>query len=89
MNNLSEVFTKRLAQLGIKKQVDAALVCEAFDKAIIEVFGENGAKNVRAISFRDNVLKVGVTSSSWAQEVSLKQVELKDRKVRLIYKQES
>jgi len=87
MGNLEEVFEKRLSQLGIKKQVDAAMICEAFDKAILEAFGDVGAKNVKAISFKDSILKVGVTSSSWASEISLKRFELMgDKKARIIFR---
>ncbi len=87
MNNIAEIFKKKLNQYGIKKQVDAALVCEAFDNAILEVFGEAGQKNVKAISYKNNVLKVGVTSSAWAQEVSLKQIELLNgEKIKMVYK---
>jgi predicted nucleic acid-binding Zn ribbon protein len=89
MGNLGDVFEKRLSQLGIKKQVDAALVCDAFDKAVLEVFGEKGAKSVRAISFKNDVLKVGVSSSSWANEINLRQKELgKRKKLRIIFKYE-
>ncbi len=77
MGNLGEIFEKRLNQLGIKKQVDAAIVCEEFDEAVAEVFGELGRKNVKAISFKNNCLKVGVTSSAWAQEINLRQLELR------------
>ena len=62
--NISDIFAKRLQKYGIKRQVDAAMICEAFDKAVFEVFGEAGRKNVKAISYKNNVLKVGVTSSS-------------------------
>ncbi|RJO62256.1 DUF721 domain-containing protein [candidate division WS5 bacterium] len=85
--NLADIFQKRLSQLGIKKQVDAALICEAFNDAIMEVFGEKGQKNVKAISYKDNMLKVGVSSSAWAQEVSLRQIELKQSNIiRIKYK---
>lgn len=86
MGNLGDIFEKKLNQLNIKKQVDAAMICEAFDKSILEVFGELGQKNARAISYKNNVLKVGVTSSSWANEISLRQVSLLDGKsIRLVY----
>jgi len=86
MNNLSEIFEKRLNQMGLKRRVDAALVCEAFDKAVLEVFGKAGQRNVKAISFKESVLKVGVTSSSWASEISLRQLELVDgQEFRIIY----
>jgi len=86
MNNLSETFEKKLNQLNIKKQVDAAMICEAFDRSIAEVFGEFGKKNVRTISYKNNVLKVGVTSSSWANEINLKQLEFRNKEiVRIVY----
>ncbi len=89
MNNLGDVFEKKLAQLRIKKQINAALICEAFDKAVAEVFGEQGAKNVKAISYKNNTLKVGVSSSVWASEINLRQLELaEDRSMRFIYKQD-
>ncbi len=85
--NLSGILEKRLNQLGIKKQVDAAMICEEFDKAVYEVFGGLGQKNVRAISYKDNCLKIGVTSSAWANEINLRQLELKnDQNVRVVYK---
>jgi hypothetical protein len=87
MGNLGDIFEKKLKQIGIKRQVDAAMICGAFDDAILEVFGEIGTKNVNAISYRNNTLKVGVTSSSWASEISLRQLELKNQeKMNIIYK---
>jgi len=76
MSNLADIFEKKLKQIGIKKQVDAAMICEAFDKAVFEAFGESGEKNVRAISFQNKTLKVGTTSSAWANEISLKRLDL-------------
>lgn len=87
MGNLGNVFEKRINQLGLKKRLDASMICEAFDNSIQEVFGEKGTKNVKAISYKNEVLKVGVTSSSWAQEINLRQVDLSKKKsIRMVYK---
>lgn len=86
MGNLGDIFEKRLAALGLKKQVDAAMICEAFEKAVFEVFGEAGINNVKVISYKKNVLKVGVSSSSWASEINLRQLELLNgEKMRIVY----
>jgi hypothetical protein len=62
------------------------MIREAFNKAVLEVFGEPGQKNVKAISYKDNILKVGVTSSSWASEVSLKRLNVsKNIEARIIF----
>lgn len=82
MNNIAEAFEKKINQYGIKKQVDAAMICEAFNQSVLEVFGEMGQKNVRAISFKNDVLKVGVTSSSWASEVGLTKKSLLNKEVK-------
>ena len=88
MGNLGDVFEKRLLQMGIKTKVDAAMICEAFDASVLEVFGENGAKNAKAVSYKNSTLKVAVTSSAWANEISLRQMELKDgERIRFIFEQ--
>ncbi len=87
MGNLGKIFEKRLNQLGIKKQVDAAIVCEEFDEAVAEVFGELGRKNVKAISYKNNCLKVGVSSSAWAQEIGMRKLELNGgREIRVVFR---
>ncbi len=45
-------------------------------KAVYEVFGGLGQKKVRAISYKDNCLKIRVASSSWENEANLRRLEL-------------
>lgn len=85
MNDLSEIFQKKINQLGIKKQIDAAMVCQAFDRAVDEVFGDRAKGKVKAISYHNNILKVGVTSSSWANEIQLRKPSLLGDEIRVIF----
>jgi hypothetical protein len=63
------LFAKRLAQLGIKKQVDAAMIVAAAQKTINEKFGEQrGGDNLRVVSYRNGVLKIAASSNAWAAE---------------------
>ena len=63
------LFSKRLAQLGIKKQVDAAMIVAAAQKTINEKFGEQrGSDNLRAVSYHKGILKVAASSNAWAAE---------------------
>jgi len=63
------LFTKRLAQLGIKKQVDAAMITTSAQRIINEKFGEQrGGDNLRPISYRQGVLKIAASSNAWAAE---------------------
>jgi hypothetical protein len=68
MGNLGGTFDKRMNQLGLKKQVDASLIVEDAQKTIIEIFGERGTENLRAISYKKGVLKIASSSSAWAAE---------------------
>jgi hypothetical protein len=68
MGNLDNIFEKRLKQLGIKKKVEAALIVEDAQKSIKKVLGERGEQNLKAISFKNGVLKVAATNNLWAAE---------------------
>lgn len=63
------LFSKRLAQLGIKKQVDAAMIVAGAQKTINDKFGEQrGSDNLRAVSYKKGVLKIAASSNAWATE---------------------
>jgi hypothetical protein len=63
------LFTNRLNQLGIKRQVDAAMVVSNAQKIINDKFGEQrGGDNLRAVSYRKGVLKIAASSNAWAAE---------------------
>lgn len=63
------LFEKRLSQLGIKKQVDAAIIVSHAQNIINEKFGkERGGENLRVISYKKGVLKVAASSAAWAAE---------------------
>jgi len=63
------LFAKRLSQLGIKKQVDAAMIVANAQKIINNKFGEQrGFDNLRASSYRKGVLKVSASTNAWAME---------------------
>lgn len=63
------LFSNRLAQLGIKRQVDAAMIVAAAQKTINAKFGEQrGGDNLRVVSYQKGVLKVAASSNAWAAE---------------------
>jgi len=64
-NNL---FSKRLDQLGIKRQVDASMIVASAQKTITENFGERGSENIRVVSFNRGTLKISTTSGAWSAE---------------------
>lgn len=77
--NLREILEKKINRLGIKNRVVASQVCDAYNRAIVEMFGKDALKYTEAISFKDGVLKVRVANSAWAQEVQGKSSEILKR----------
>jgi hypothetical protein len=68
MNN-NNLFGKRLAQLGIKKQVDAVMITNEAQKTINEKFGvERGNNNLRPVSYAKGILKIAASTNAWAAE---------------------
>jgi predicted nucleic acid-binding Zn ribbon protein len=76
MGNLGGTFDKRIKQLGIKKQVDAAVIVEEAQNKINEIFGEHGRDNLKVISYRNGVLKIAASSNAWAAECQGKKGEI-------------
>ena len=63
------LFAKRLSQLGIKRQVDAAMIVTRSQKIINDKFGEQrGGDNLHVISFNKGLLKIAASSNAWAAE---------------------
>jgi xanthine dehydrogenase iron-sulfur cluster and FAD-binding subunit A len=77
MGNLENIFDKRLKQLGIKNKVEASLIVEEAQKEIERVFKQRGVENLKAISFKKGVLKIGATNNLWAAECQGKLSEIK------------
>ncbi|EKD49397.1 MAG: hypothetical protein ACD_63C00158G0005 [uncultured bacterium] len=71
MQKLSGIIKKSIAMHGIEKQVQAAMVCCAWNKLIIEKLGENIGGKSSAVSFRNGTLKVAALGSVYAQEIEM------------------
>ncbi len=64
----SSLFRKRMDQLGIGRQVDAAMIVAKSQRLIHDKFGALGDENLRVVSYRKGVLKIASTSSAWSAE---------------------
>lgn len=70
---------KKINQLGIKKKVEAALVCEEAEKTIKETFGKESLKFIAVKFFRNETLTLEVKSGPWASEIQSKSQEILDQ----------
>jgi len=65
-----KLFEKRLNKVGIKKQVEAAMVCEAWNKINIDKEIQNKSKPV---IFKNGILNINVTNAVIASELKIKE----------------
>ncbi len=68
MGNLGGTFDKRMNDLGLKKKIDASMIVEEAQKTIEEIFGNHGKENLRAVSYKNSVLRIAASSNMWATE---------------------
>ena len=78
--SITNILSKNINQKsGLKKQIIAALVCDEFDKIIIEIWGEKIRDQVRAIYYKNNILTIASLSSVVAQEIKLNEQNILEK----------
>lgn len=73
---IGEVISKKFGKSGLAKSVTAALVCDEFNKIILEIWGDKMENMAQAMYLKDKVLSVACLSSVVAQEIKMKEEEL-------------
>ena len=76
MHKLSSVLFGTLKNKGIGRQVEAALICEMFNKLKGGIFPAEVAEGMCAKYVRGGTLMVAVLNPSIVQEVKLKQHDM-------------
>jgi predicted nucleic acid-binding Zn ribbon protein len=65
-----KLLEKSLTKAGVTRQVEAAQICDAFDEIIIKI-NEKSPDHARAFSFKNKVLIIMVSNSTWASEIQM------------------
>ena len=73
---ISKVLNKRFQGTNLSKQVSATLVCEEFDKIILEIWGDKINHQAQAMYLKDRILTIASLSSVVAQEIKLRERKL-------------
>jgi len=78
---LQKFMPKAAAKYGVKREIEAARVCQVFRKVLLEVFDnmEGIQDYILPAFFKEGVMVVNVKSQAWAQEIII-------RKSKIIYK---
>ncbi len=73
---IKDILDDNLAKAGIKQNVEAAMICDAFPDVAIQVIGEGVRNKVKALYVKNNTLTVAVMSSVIGQELKLHEQEI-------------
>jgi len=77
--NISEVISKKFGKSGLAKSVTAALICDEFNKIVLEIWGGKMENMAQAMYLKDNVLTIACLSSVVTQEIKMKEGELLEK----------
>lgn len=70
------ILPKNIKKSGISESVRASMICEAVDKELIRIFGEDMGSKAKALYFRNKTLTLAVLSSVLAQEIRFREGEI-------------
>lgn len=73
---LRDILPKTAAALGVRKEIEAALVCEKYRKFAPQIVHPDALLHTSPKNFRRGVLTVGVENSAWASVILKSQNEL-------------
>ncbi|HRY63486.1 MAG TPA: DciA family protein [Patescibacteria group bacterium] len=76
---IGDLLKARIGKGHFSEKVTAALVCEEFDKIMLEVFGEIIQTNAKTMYLKDKVLTVACLSPVVAQEIRIKENQLLEK----------
>jgi predicted nucleic acid-binding Zn ribbon protein len=77
--SISKVIAKKFGRSPLAKSVTAALVCDEFNRLILEKWGEKIKDTARAMYVKDKILTVACLSPVVAQEIKMKEGELLEK----------
>lgn len=73
---IQKIIPAAAVRLGIKRQIDAASICEKYRKLAPRLVHTNALHHTFPKFYRGKTLTIGVTDSAWAQVVSEKSAGL-------------
>ncbi|MEK9132453.1 MAG: DciA family protein [Patescibacteria group bacterium] len=66
---LNQILPRAMIQLGVKKEVDAAIVCERYRKLASKIVHKDALNHTFPKSYKGRTLTIGVENSAWAEAV--------------------
>lgn len=76
---IKDLLAESVQRTGAAKQINAVIVCNEFDKIMLEIFGHRVKNKVKAQYIKNGTLTVAVLSSVWGQEIKLHEPEILEK----------
>lgn len=76
---LSKILEQKSSANPMLRGVNAAMVVEVANKALVDIFGKSITDTAQAVFLRQEILTIACLSSTAAQEIRLHEAELVDR----------
>ena len=79
LQSLSKILKQKSSANPMLRGVNAAMVVEAANKALVDIFGKGISDAAQAVFLRQETLTIACLSSTAAQEIRFHEIELVDR----------
>ena len=79
INSIGNLLGESIRNAGISEQVGAAVICDEFNRIILETLGEQVKDKIRALYVKNKTMTIAVMSSSLGQEIKLHEHEILEK----------
>jgi len=76
---IKNLLAESVQRTGAAREINAAVICNEFDKIMLEIFGDKAKNKVKAQYIKNGTLTVAVLSSVWGQEIKLHEQEILEK----------
>jgi len=76
---INHVLSKKFGNSSLAQKVTATLICEEFDKLMVDIWGEKIKNQAQTMYLKDEILTIACLSPVISQELKLKEKELIDK----------
>lgn len=76
---IGSIVKKGIESAGLKGPVEAAQVCEAYDRVVLEMFGDKLKDKTKALYLKNRTLTVSASSAVVGQELKLHEAHILEK----------
>lgn len=77
--SIKNLLNESVRHAGVSEQVEAAMICDEFNKIALEILGPGVKDKLRALYVKNKTITIAVMSSSIGQEIKLHEPEILEK----------